>query len=379
MAGEKEVLLFGQWQKRGYLPTAEGVCICECPVHGRLTERQIAAIVLVVVEAHGEEFSADTHLTREEVRATVLALLAEKPELFDGAVGQNGHGPTHDKIKDAVRHFMREHRDEFQGPVGERGPRGFTGPMGERGFPGRSPTAGEIGAAVSAYYSVRARMLDPEQYMREAIAAYRATHPVEYGQPVLRRGFWSRAAVPLVAALAGAALAVAIVALFLPSQPSAGEVAAALKGDPAFVATVTGATGAAGPKGDMGPVGLAGKDVTPVQTAGVLMADPSFLTSVKGKDGASGLQGPAGSAGLAGKDGAPGSRGPAGPAGIQGPPGQSGGGLERLASCSATWLPHVGRTAGWYYRCPDGTEFTLPMGGSLTLQEAHVRLQGKYP
>lgn len=262
-----------------------------------------------------------------------------------------------DRLPDAVAAYFAIHREELRGAPGfhglpgrdgERGPQGPTGPVGSRGADGKdgrdgeSTTPGEIAAAVNAFYmNTSVPHEERARRMEEAVAAYR-----EKVAP--RHGFWSRAALPLVAALASAALAVAVVALFLPSQPSAQEVAALtteqIKADQTFLAAVTGPAGPAGPKGDVGPTGPVGKDADPAEVAAAITGNPATLALVKGERGELGRDGTPGKNGAPGAQGLAGPAGPAGPRGEQGPQGLVGPALggEGIVCVSLPWYPHIG-------------------------------------
>lgn len=323
------------------------------PIDERISEERITAIVLAVIQAHREEFHQDPPLTADEVRATILTLIAEQPELmlgprgFPGRDGRDGRPPSYEEVKKAVQEFIRDHREEFRGRSGERGPRGYTGDQGGRGErgptgrdgrpgeSGRPPTRGEIAAAVAIY--VRAERQANEQSlqgtaadhfihqeMRGAVQRHREEHPEEQDQPAPRDALFGRT-IPLWAALA-AVLAVAMLAMFFPrggiDEETLGtmvekkvatymsanadqfigpagptgqdgkdgatteQVVANLKTDPAFMAA------AEGERGDPGQPGSDGKDgATAEHITADLKADPTFMAAIKGDKGEPGSNG----------------------------------------------------------------------------------------
>ena len=420
------------------------ICTC-CEIHGRMPEEQIATIVFVVMEVHRELFTPTEVLIHEEVRATIFALMVEQPQVFQIST-------TEVDIKPAVRRYMIEHRTEFQGRPGQRGSRGFTGgtggrgdrgPAGPAGHPGHAVTRGEIAAAVATYHRAEQRATDQgllgddvhrftQHAMESAVQNHREEHPEEQEQPAPRRGLLGqvrRWGSLLAVALAGAALTVAIVAMFFPRGGIDAETLRTMVGNEVATYMTVNAAQFVGPAGldgkdadpitvvaelksdsgfitaAQGPVGLNGKDADPQTVANVLMGNLDFVEMAKAERG---LIGPAGKDGQAGKDADPQevasilasdeefvttTTGPQGPKGDIGLPGQKGingkngttleeilAAIEAnpttvlkpvasyLESCgrNGEWHSGNGDSGGWILGCPDGTKIVLAFSKHAT-------------
>jgi len=236
-------------------------------------------------------------------------------------------------------------RDGSKGANGEKGDPGITGATGASGADGRPgkdglsnrwATDGEIAAAVSANVIAQQRRLDPDetqQFIELEVIRHQRSHPQEQNQSAPRGGLLGRT-IPLWVAVAVVAL-VALAALFLPFSPSAEEIAAELRGDPVFLASVT-VTGPVGPKG---PAGAAVQNVDPAGLVALLAVNSDLQKGVANKLVAAGIEGPQGPqgkpgsigpqgavglqglTGVSGPEGDPGKQGPVGPQGLQGPEG----------------------------------------------------------
>jgi hypothetical protein len=246
----------------------------------------------------------------QKVAAWFAAYALNHRARFRGPKGDNGkdgqQGPRGREGKQGS-----PGRDGSPGPKGEKGARGDTGlqglrgatgpagPMGPRGVDGPAPTKDQIAEAV-----------------RTQVPASQVILPHRHG--ILQRLGQLALAVALVA------LGIGLAALFLPFAPSAEEVAADLRSDPAFVASITPLPGLPGPAGRDGKDGVspgaaevAGEVVdNPALVPAILdgiKRDPALSAALKGDEGKPGRQGSKGDSG---------EQGSVGPQGPEGPPGR---------------------------------------------------------
>ena len=266
------------------------------------------------------------------------------PKGIDGLRGPVGPAPTAQVVQDAIVAFIAAHPDQFRGLQGYAGPVGSVGAQGPAGnFPKAiiyalwGLTAALVGLALTvAFLAIvlllsRGEVTDTDKVIADRVDAVIAAHPDQFRGKDGKNG---------IAGENG-------------TNATNEGTAAILLADPEFVASLQGKDGRQGDPGTMGPAGIS---PTPQDVVAALFVDPAFVAKTKGD---------------------PGPEGKTGPVGPVAPGAEISKVFASLETCASIYMPHVGSTAGWYFKCPDGTEFTLPLGGHLTLADAHERLAGR--